>query len=100
MSKKKNNSPTLEQQIEQLIEKYYLQDKLSVDLIKKWVWEEKGNMQQAIMNYQEKVVDPFTKIPESIHDINIIMEVFMNAWKSFPNKPPRSWSFLNTNSKK
>lgn len=77
---------TVEKQIEGLIEKYELQDQLSVEKVKEWIWNEEGDPMQATKDYQMKFINYFTDKAEDIDEMNDIVEIIMNAWNHFPHK--------------
>lgn len=80
------NQQAVEKQIKELIEKYELQDQLSVEQIKGWIWHEEGDPMQATKDYQMKFINLFTDKAKNLDELNKVVGVCMNAWNYFPHK--------------
>lgn len=76
----------IEQELQNLINKYGLNKKLTVNKIKKLVWQAKGaSAMEAVNKYQKKCLSYFSDL-EKIDDINEILKLFMDAWNYFPHQ--------------
>ena len=68
-----------------LIKKYHIQGKITVDEIKKWIWDAKGGVMEAVNKYHKKCFQLFQE-PKDIDEMNTIMQIFTDAWNFFPHK--------------
>lgn len=85
-NKVKNNMPAIEQQIEKLIKKHKIDNKLSVSEVKKWVFEADGATPlEAAGSFHQKVLEHFKKV-KSAKERKEVMETFQNAWDFWPHK--------------
>lgn len=84
MSKKTQKS--IEIKIQQMINKYHLQDKLKLVDIKKWIYEEKGHALETVNKFQEKMFSFFNPDKLNDSDWDIIIDTIMDAWNYLPHK--------------
>jgi len=76
----------IEQELQNLINQYGLNKKLTVNKIKKMVWQEKGaSAMEAVNKYEKKCLSYFSGL-ERIDDLNKILQVFIDAWNYFPHQ--------------
>lgn len=76
-----------ELKLQKFIDKYNLSDKLSVEEIKKWVYEEKGHGLESINLFQKKIIECFDeKVISQERKINEVLDVMMDVWNFFPHK--------------
>lgn len=75
----------VEDSLNALFAKYGLQEKITVDEIKKWIWNAKGGVMDAIHKYQKKCFELFPE-PQSVDEFNNVMQTFTDAWNYFPHK--------------
>ncbi|MBI5152417.1 hypothetical protein HZA39_02690 [Candidatus Peregrinibacteria bacterium] len=75
----------VEDSLSSLIKKYRIQEKITVDEIKKWIWNASGHAMEAVNQYHKKCFQLFPE-PKDIDEMNDIMQVFTDAWNFFPHK--------------
>lgn len=75
----------VEDKLNALIEKYRIKEKITVDEIKKWIWNAKGQAMEAVNQYHKKCFQLFPE-PKDIDEMNDIMQAFTDAWNFFPHK--------------
>ena len=82
----KNKTPKqVEKALNDLFKKYDVQTKVSVEDIKKWIWNATGGAMEASNKFQKKCLNLFPPA-ETIDEMNNIMQVFVDAWNFFPHK--------------
>ena len=74
-----------EEKLQKLIEKYGLANKLTVEMVKGWVYNEEGEPLKSVHKFQDKCLSYFTNASNA-DDLNEILEVFNDAWNYFPHK--------------
>jgi len=74
-----------EKALNKLFIKYDIQDKITVEVVKKWIWNATGQPMEAVNKYHEKCFRLFPEI-EDVDELNNIMQTFTSAWNSFPHK--------------
>lgn len=74
-----------EKALSQLFKKYDIQNKITVEQVKKWIWNATGPAMEAANKYHKKCFQLFPEI-ENIDELNDIMQAFTSAWNSFPHK--------------
>ena len=83
------NTHKTPQQVEKLLnalfEKYRIQSKVTVEEIRKWIWNSTGHVMEALNKYHKKCFQLFPE-PKDIDEFNNIMQVFTDAWNYFPHK--------------
>ncbi len=83
---KKTNTKTLQQveeELKEFINKFLPEEILSVETIKKWVYEESGDPLQATYEFQDKISKYFNGTEA---DINELLQISTEAWNYFPHK--------------
>lgn len=84
-----NHTSKTHQQVEKalntLFAKYHIQDKITVEEIKEWIWNASGQAMEAINKYHKKCFQLMPE-PKDIDEMNDIMQVFTDAWNYFPHK--------------
>jgi len=79
-------SKQVEEELQQLFEKYKLTKKLSVKVIKDWIYNSKNtNVMEAVNLYQKKFLAYFKKAYET-DGFDEILQICMDAWNYFPHK--------------
>lgn len=81
-----NKTPKqVEEDLGRLFQKYGIQKKVSVEDIKKWIWNASGPVMEASQKYQKKCFNLLPPI-ESVDELNEVMQVITDAWNFFPHK--------------
>lgn len=75
----------VEKELRELIYKYELENRLTVEAVKDWVWNEQGAPLEAVHEFQDKFINFFPEM-ENINELNDILSVAMDAWNYFPHK--------------
>lgn len=75
----------VENDLKAIFKKYGLENKISVDEIKKWIWNSTGAPMEASNKYNKKCIELFPPIND-IDEFNILFQTFVDAWNSFPHK--------------
>lgn len=76
----------IERNIKEIIKKYKLEKKLNLEMMKSWIYNEKGKTPiEASNKYSIKYMKFFSQI-EDQEEMNIIIKVFTDAWNYFPHK--------------
>lgn len=75
----------VEKELQELIYKYELENRLTVEKIKDLVWSEQGSPMQAAHEFQEKFINFFPAV-DDLDKSNGIIQVAMDAWNYFPHK--------------
>ncbi|KKQ71635.1 MAG: hypothetical protein UT33_C0008G0053 [Candidatus Peregrinibacteria bacterium GW2011_GWC2_39_14] len=81
----KKTPKQVEKDLKSLFEKYNVQEKVSVDDIKNWIWNATGSAMTASNKYNKKCLNLFSPI-DDIDELNDVMQVFVDAWNFFPHK--------------
>lgn len=81
----KKDPQQVEKNLNALLQRYNVQNKVSVADIKKWVWNATGGAMEASNKFQKKCLNLFPPA-EDIDEMNNIMQVFVDAWNFFPHK--------------
>ena len=81
----KKSSKQVERALNTLFKKYKIQEKISVEKIKKWIWNAKGDGMEGVNKYNKKCMQLFPE-PKDIDELNDIMQIFVDAWNHFPHK--------------
>jgi len=79
----------IEQKLQKLIKDYNLEGKLTVEMIKNWIWQENGETAMEASNkFQKKVFNYFNNFNnlKSIDKLNEVLQIFNDAWNYFPHK--------------
>lgn len=79
------NSKQVEKDLKKLFKKYGIEKKITVEKIKKWIWDADGPAMEAVNKYNKKCFQLFPEI-EDIDELNNVMQVFVSAWNTFPHK--------------
>lgn len=74
-----------EAQLQALIQKYGLEKKLTVSLVKRWVYSEQGDTMDGVHRYTKKCLSYF-RAESNLDELNRIMQIFSDAWNAFPHK--------------
>lgn len=75
----------VEKNLQELIYKYELENRLTVAEIKDLVWNEQGSPMQAAHEFQENFIN-FFPVTDDLDKLNGIMQVAMDAWNYFPHQ--------------
>lgn len=82
----RNKTPEqVEKDLNCLFEKYSIQEKVSVDDIKNWIWNASGHAMEASNKFQKKCLNLFPPAKD-VDELNNLMQVFVDAWNYFPHK--------------
>jgi len=73
----------VEKELAELINKCELDNKLTVDMVKEWVLNEKGAPMAALHEFQDKFMDYFKNTDI---DLNEVLQASTDAWNYFPHK--------------
>lgn len=73
----------VEKELKEFIEKFLPAGKLSVEMVKNWVYEESGAPLEASHRFQDKFFEYFG---ETGADLNEVLQIAMDAWNYFPHK--------------
>lgn len=75
-----------EKNLQKLLDKYKLSEKMTVVTIRDWIWNDEGERGlDAVHRFQKKWMKYFARI-RNIDELNSIMQVFTDAWNYFPHK--------------
>ena len=70
-------------ELKEFIERFLPAGKLSVEMVKEWVYEENGAPLEASHKFQDKFFEYFEKTGV---DINEVLQIATDAWNYFPHK--------------
>ncbi len=73
----------VEKELKEFINKFLPASKLSVEMVREWVYEENGAPLEASHKFQDKFFEYFEKTGA---DINEILQIAMDAWNYFPHE--------------
>lgn len=76
-------SQQFEKELKEFIEKFLPVGKMSVETVKKWVYEENGAPLEAVHKFQDNF---FKYFDGNGADINELLQIAMDAWNYFPHK--------------
>lgn len=80
------NARAVEKNLSQLLRKYELSEKLSLEMIKNWILnDEGGSAMDASNRYQKKWYKYFARVKD-IDEMNDILQHFVDAWNYFPHQ--------------
>jgi len=80
------NKKEAEKNLKKLFKHHKVQDKLTIEMVKKWVLNEKGDSAMDASNrYQKKALSYFKNMGKKDSLFNIV-QAFMDAWNHFPHK--------------
>lgn len=74
---------SVENRLKELISQNNLGEVLTMDMIKDWIWREEG--EKSFGEFTKKVTSYFKNIKD-INELNIMMQVFSDAWNYFPHR--------------
>lgn len=81
-----DSQETIKKELDELIEKYNLADKFTVDDVIDWIAnEDEPDTMKANREYQDKWMKYFVQA-ESVDKLNRVLQIFTNAWNYFPHK--------------
>lgn len=81
-----NKTPKqVEENLAHFFEKYGIQKKVTVEDIKKWIWNSTGPVMEASQKYQKKCFNLIPRI-DDIDELNNVIKVVTDAWNFFPHK--------------
>lgn len=72
-----------EHELERVIRKYGLSDKLTVAQIKRWIRDSRGKAMEDVLLYEKKFLRYFRD--EKKFDLQEVLNAFMDAWNAFPH---------------
>ena len=78
-----DNIKLAENKLQELINQYNLNEILTIDAVKDWIWREEGD--DAFNGFNEKILDHFKDVRD-IDEFNRILQIFNEAWNYFPHK--------------
>lgn len=73
----------VEKELRGFIEKFLPVWKLSMETVKKWVYEESGAPLEAVHKFQDNFFEYFDGTGA---DVNEVLQIAMDAWNCFPHK--------------
>jgi signal transduction histidine kinase len=73
----------VEKELGEFIERFLLGDKLFIEDVKRWVYEESGAPLEAIHKFQAKFFEYFDATGA---DINEVLQISTDAWNYFPHE--------------
>lgn len=76
-------SQQVEKELKEFIEKFLPVGKMSVETVKKLVYEENGEPLEAVHKFQDKFFEYFDRTEA---DVNEVLQIAMDAWNYFPHK--------------
>jgi len=80
------NKKEVEKELQNLIDRYHLNEKLTVEVIKNWVFEEKGEtVTESARRFQKRALDYFKNLKD-IDELNEVLGIISDAWNYFPHK--------------
>jgi len=80
------NKKEVEKELQELIDRYHLNEKLTVEVIKDWVFEEKGEtVSESAHRFQKRALDYFKDLKD-IDELNEVLGIISDAWNYFPHK--------------
>lgn len=72
--------------MKKLLDNYGLSKKLTLEMIKNWIWNDEGDSAMDAHNrFQQKWFKYFAKVKDT-DELNKILQVFVDAWNYFPHK--------------
>lgn len=71
--------------LDRLFKKYNIEKVITVEEVKKWIWNATGEGMEAVNKFNKKCLNLFPEA-ESIDELNDILQVFVDAWNHFPHK--------------
>ena len=77
------NTESVENKLQELIDRNNLGKILTIDTVKDLVWHEEGD--KAFNEFTERVLGYFNNIRD-VDELNGILQVFNDAWNYFPHK--------------
>lgn len=81
-----NKVKEVEEKLKYIIQAHKLEDRITVDMVKSWIWhDDKDSARDAINAYQKKYLIFFARV-RSIDKLNEVMQAFTDAWNCFPHK--------------
>jgi hypothetical protein len=80
------NKKEIEKELQKLIDRYHLNEKLTVEVIKNWVFEEKGETASESTNRFHKRVFSYFKDLKDIDELNEVLGIISDTWNYFPHK--------------
>jgi hypothetical protein len=79
-------SKSIEKNLQKVLDRYRLSQRLTVEMVKNWVFYDDGDSALDASNrFQKKWFKYFVKV-KNIDELNDIMQVFVDAWNTFPHK--------------
>ncbi len=76
----------VEKKLHELLVQYKLTSKLTVAMIKDWVWQDEGEGASDSYNrYQKKWYKYFRRISD-INKLQLVLQMFVEAWNYFPHQ--------------
>ena len=79
-------SKQVEKELQELIKKYSLAEKLSVEIVKQWVYEESGPAMAAVQKFQGKFFECFDEAAAGVDALNEALQAANDAWNYFPHR--------------
>ncbi|MBT9174244.1 MAG: hypothetical protein DDT21_02656 [Syntrophomonadaceae bacterium] len=76
---------SVEENLQKLINKYHLSEKITVEMIKEWIYNEEGKGSKPFNDFTKKCLNYFSVVSD-IDELNEILQFFIEAWNSFPHK--------------
>ncbi len=77
---------TTEKNLQNLLDEYKLSGKITVEIVKEWVWNADGeSAMEASHKFQKKWMKYFSRV-KNIKELNRILQIFVGAWNYFPHK--------------
>ncbi len=77
---------TIAKCLEKLFAKHGVSDALTVDMVKKHIYNSRAGAMEASHKYHKKFLGYFKEAMKSDHLANEILQVFTDAWNYFPHK--------------
>lgn len=80
-----NNDPKIiEEQLVKLLKKYGINKKLTMPMVKRWIYTIRDKNLESIHILQKKFLSYFPKTKD-IDELNEILQIFTEAWNAFPH---------------
>jgi len=80
------NKKEVEKELQNLIDRYHLNEKLTVEVIKNWVFEEKGKtVSESVHRFQKRALDYFKDLKD-VDELNEVLGIITDAWNYFPHE--------------
>lgn len=77
---------SVEKNLQNLLDEYKLSGKITVEIVKEWIWNADGeSAMDATRKFQKKWMKYFSHVND-IKELNRILQVFVGAWNYFPHK--------------